>query len=75
MRKNKRLNKAEKRRKRNYLKMMSKNIPDCDCIQCGIIALAEGLSQVAAACETTLIELAQRFGDFFKTGRKNNEQK
>lgn len=66
MKKNKRLNKAEKRRQRNYLKRCLKNTPDCDCIQCEIIALAEQFSQVAVACATTFIELAQRFGNFFK---------
>ena len=66
MKKNKRLNKAEKRRQRNYLKMMSKNTPDCDCIQCKIIALAEELRQVAVVGANTFIELVQMVGDFFK---------
>lgn len=64
MKKNKRLNKAEKRRQRNYLKKISKKIHDC--IQCEIIALAEGFSQVAVACANAFIELAQRFSNFFK---------
>lgn len=62
--KNKRLNKAEHRRQRNYLKKMSGNTPDC--IQCEIATLAEGLRQVAIACANTFIELAQRISDFFE---------
>lgn len=64
MKKNKRLNKAEKRRQRNYLKRCLKNTPDC--IQSEISALAEELSQVAVACANTFIELAQRISGFFR---------
>ena len=69
MKKNKRLNKAEKRRQRNYLKKMSKN--NFPCLQSATNALVEGLRQVAIACANSLNELAQRIGDFFE----NREEK